>query len=174
MHPRCSSYGVVASLATFLVLVCGCSDPNSGQSAAHETPVADGQIVLVRRTNEVGGFILRNQKSSPEQTDYIWFYRSDGKGRLSPGDPAVSTGIVSNAAKVSFASFSIGWSIRNEGKGWVYFSALPTQLGKAADYEMCVTTETNAATIDANDRRWKYRSRPSVNLRALIESQVKK
>jgi len=39
---------------------------------------------------------------------------------------------------------------------------------------MCVTSETNLARIDASARSWRYRTRPRVNLRALIDSQIKK
>ena len=146
-------------LILMLLAVSGCKDANRGQSAGNETPVLDGQIVLLKRGNEVAAFIPSHQRMSPEQTDYVWFYRSDGKGRLSPGDPAVATGVVSNAThatKISFATFSIDWSINTDRKGWVYFSAAPLQLGKVTDYAMCVTTETNLAVMDANDRRWKY------------------
>lgn len=160
-------------LLGMMLAVAGCKDADNGQSAANEKPVADGQIVLIKRKNEVAAFILRKQRGSPEQTDYAWFYRSDGRGHFAVGDPAVTTGIVSNATKISFATFSIDWSINTDGIGWVYFSALPTQLGKPTDYAMCVTTETNLSVVDANDRRWKYRSRPGVNIKALIKPKIK-
>ena len=80
--------------------------------------------------------------------------------------------MASNATRVSFATFSVEWSGNGNGKGWVYFSTGPTEFRKAADYVMCVTTETNLAAIDANGRRWNYRGRPGVNIRALLKSQV--
>lgn len=159
--------------AVVMVIFVGCGDPNRGQSAANEDPVKDGQIVMVRRGNELGAFTLSNQRHKPDLTDYSWYYRSDGKGYLSDDDPAVTTGFVSNATAVSFMSFSVDWSYNTRGKGWVYFSALPTDLKSKTDYEMCVTTETNISTIDGFHRRWKYRARPSVNVQQLIGSQVK-
>jgi len=160
-------------LVFMLLSVSGCKDGNRGQSAGNETPVIDGQIVLLKRANEVAAFIPSHQRMTPEVTDYVWFYRSDGKGHLSPEDSVVVTGVVSNATKISFATFSIDWSINADSKGWVYFSAAPLQKrSKVTDYAMCVTTETNLAAIDANDRRWKYRTRPGVNIKALIKSQL--
>ena len=149
----------------------GCKDAHRGQSNANEAPVPDGHIVLLRRSNEVAAVILRNQTFG--QTDFSWYYRADGKGTFHPGDPAVSTGTVSNASRISFATFSLEWSGNTTGKGWVYFSAGPAEFRKTADFVMCVTTETYVATIDAANRRWNYRGRPGINVRALIESQVK-
>jgi hypothetical protein len=152
---------VVATLVT-----SGCKDAN-------ESPVPDGRIVLLKRRNEVAAFILNNQRMSPEQTDFHWYYRSDGKGTFPMGDPAVSSGFVSNASKVAFSTFTVQWSMNTDRLGWVYFSSSPVELGKDADFVMCVTTETNLGAIDANAPSWKYRARPSVNVRALIESQIK-
>ena len=157
----------------------GCKDPRRSQSSANEAPVPDGHVVLLKRKNEVAAFILKNQKLSPEETDFVWYFRTDGKGTFAAGDPAVSTGVVTNATKISFATFSVGWSIHTAGRGmagsgWIYFPNGQYEFLKAADYAMCLTTETNLAGINATDRRWKYRVRPGVNIRALIQSQVKK
>jgi hypothetical protein len=151
----------------------GCKDARRGQSIGNEAPVADGHVVLLRRSNEVAAVILQNQRLTPEQLDFSWYYRADGKGKFPAGDSAVSSGIVSNASKISFATFSVDWSINSNGMGWVYFSVAPTEF-KAADYVMCVTTETNVTSIDAIDSGWKYRGRRNVNVQALIESQIKK
>src|SRR5262245_7234715 len=95
-----------AFIAIVALACSSCKDARRGQSNANETPVSDGEIVLVKRSNEVAAFILQNQRPMPERTDFSWFYRSDGKGTFSSGDPAVSSGVVSNASKVSFATFS--------------------------------------------------------------------
>jgi hypothetical protein len=167
MHHFISTVLIAASA------VCSCKDARRGQSSANESAVPDGQVVLLKRNNEVAAFVLQNQRMKPEQTDYYWFYRSDAGGTFRLGDPALSVGFVSNATQVSFSTFAVQWSINTTGVGWVYFSAGPTDFGKAAAYVMCVTGETNLAAIDANDGRWRYRARPGVNVRALIESQVK-
>ncbi len=168
-------YGWRVLLVLALVWVGGgaCKDHRSGQTSANEAPVPDGQIVLLRRGNEMAAFILRNQTSQPERTDYTWYYRADGKGTFPVKDPAVMTGTVTNASQIAFATFSVEWSINGNGRGWVYFSAGPTDLQKKTDYAMCVTTETNLASLDAKDRHWDYRSRPGINVKALIESQLK-
>ena len=95
-------------------------------------------------------------------------------GTFPVGDPAVSSGFVSNATRVSFSTFNVQWSIYMERMGWAYYSRSAIDFGKTPDYLMCVTTETNLAAIDANDLSWNYRGRPGVNVRALIESQIKK
>jgi hypothetical protein len=158
-------------------LLCfGCKDARRGQSSANESPVPDGNIVLLKRNKETAAFILTSQRMSPEETDFYWYYRSDGKGTFPSGDPAMSSGFVSNASHASqvvFSTFQVDWSIHSNGAGWVHFSKGATEFGKAADYLMCVTTETNLAKIDANASSWKYRAHAPVNVKALIESQIK-
>jgi hypothetical protein len=165
----CIFIAVVATLAC-----SACHDPRRGQSSANETPVADGRVILLRRNNEFAAVILKNQRMSPELTDFTWYYRSDLRGTFAPGDKAVSTGFVTNVGTIAFATFSVQWSMCSYGSGWVYFSESPAELRKPADYLMCVTSETNVTAIDATDKKWKYRARPGVNLHALVESQVKK
>jgi hypothetical protein len=171
---RCRRFGIAACLGLALLALsaAGCKDARRGQSSANENPVSDGDIVLLKRKNEVAAFILHHQKAGPEQTDFSWYYRSDGKGTFPVGDPAVSSGYVSNATVVAFKTFSVEWSIHGGGSGWVYFSTGPTEM-KSADYLMCVTDKSDLKTIDANDASWNYRARPHVNIRALLESQVK-
>ena len=177
---RASDIVRMRCLASIAIIVAfagaGCKDARTGngQSSANEVPVPDGHVILLKRNSEVAAFILRNQKCTPEQTDFTWYYRTDGKGTFSAGDPAVSTGTVSNTKNISFATFSLDWSMNADGKGWVYFSVSPTEFDKAGDFGMCVTKETDIAKIDALDRRWKYRDRPRVNVRALIKSQLNK
>jgi hypothetical protein len=162
------------TIAVAALLTVSCKDAHRGQSSANESPVPDGRIVLLKRTNEVAAFVLKNQRMSPERTDFHWYYRSDGKGTFPIGDPAVSSGFVSNASKVAFSTFAVEWSISTDRMGWVYFSSSPVDLGNAADFVMCVTAETNLAAIDANNHSWNFRTRPRVKVRALIESQIKK
>jgi hypothetical protein len=172
-----SVFLLTLTLTVAAFVTSGCGDPHRGQSTANESPVPNGRIVLLKRNNETAAFILTNQTLSPEQTDFYWYYRSDGKGTFSAGDTAVSSGFMSNAShtlQLTFSTFTVDWSIHSNGMGWVYFSRSPLELGKAADYLMCVTTETNVAAIDANSPSWNYRARPGVNVRALIESQIKK
>jgi hypothetical protein len=113
---------VIAVLAT-----TGCKDVRRGQSSANETPVADGRVVLLKRNKEVAAFIMKNQRLSPELTDFYWCYRNDGKGTFPPADPALSSGFVSNTSRVAFATFSVPWSINSNGMGWLYFSKGPTE-----------------------------------------------
>ncbi len=145
----------------------GCDFRHSGQSAANESPVPDGRIVLVRHGAQRAAFILTNQRTTPEATDLQWFLRTDGGGSLVPTDPSVATGKAVGVTKVDFRGFAIKWSIAEDGEGWVYFSVLPTDTTSPPRYEMCVTDETDITRIDANDLKWIYRERPSVNPSAL-------
>jgi hypothetical protein len=163
---------LLVMVASFMA--SGCKDARRGQSSANESPVPDGRVVLLKRNNEVAAFVLKNQRMSPEQTDFNWYYRSDGRGTFPMGDPVVSSGVATNATQVAFKTFAVQWSINTDRMGWLYFSKGPIDFGKTADYVMCVTTETNLSAIDANGSAWQYRARPGVNVRALIESQIKK
>jgi hypothetical protein len=146
-----------------------------GQSTANGSPVPDGRIVLLKRNKEVAAFVLKNQRLSPQEwTDFDWYYRSDGKGTFPVGDPAVSSGVETNATQVAFKTFAVPWSLNTDRKGWIYFSTGPAGFGRAAEFLMCVTTETNLAAIDANASSWHYRARPGANVRALTQSQIKK
>jgi hypothetical protein len=147
----------------------GCDRLHKGQSAANESPVPDGCIVLVREGSHRGAFILSNQRTTPETTDVQWFARSDAGGKLVPTDPSVATGKANGVKEVSFPCFAIDWSINTNGKGWVYFSVLSTDIKSPPKYEMCVTDETDITRVDANDQKWIYRERPSVNPTAFIK-----
>lgn len=162
---------VVCSLVAATLLGCG-KDPSAGQSSAHESTVKDGQVVLVRSGKQVGAFRLRNQqlggKNRREQTDYTWFFRSDGRGTFAKNDPAVSFGSRSNAQQISFGPFQVPWSIHSNGCGFVYYSRLPMAKGAAA-YELCVTRQADVQGIDANDGHWNFRDRPSFDPLAHVE-----
>ena len=160
----------IGLLGVALALGCGKVNLDRGQTAAYDTPVPDGHVVLVKRGPEHGAFILSHQTAQPETTDYQWYYRADGQGGFSTSDPAVLSGHVTNATKIAFQSFSIGWSINGDGKGWVYFSKLPTQMGRNADYEMCITTATNLAGLNPADRKWHYQTKGSIRLKPLLEA----
>ncbi len=134
----------------------------------HEVPVVDGQLILVKRSNEVGGFILRNQSASPEQMEYTWYYRNDGSGRLDAANSAVISGTITGATRVVFASFSVPWSMHSESTGWVYYSAQPIYPRGRITYEMCVTDKTTIAGIDALDPKWAYRVRPKLNVKEFM------
>ncbi|MDF1811949.1 MAG: hypothetical protein P1V20_07035 [Verrucomicrobiales bacterium] len=148
-------------LFVFLLTLTGC-DFRVGQSSAHEVLVHDGDIVLLKNGKHSGAFILKNQSFSPkENTDYQWFYRADGVGTFPVSDPAVSTGIVTDATGVKFGSFDLEWSGGSPGEGWVYYSITAGSSKKTkAKFQMCITTETDITVIDANDSMWHFRERP--------------
>ena len=116
----------------------------------------------------MGAFVLYDQTDTPENTSFKWFARSDGGGTFLKSNPLVSSGSQVDQTSIRFSVFSIDWSINETGKGWVYFSKIPTDLKAPARFEMCVTSETDITKIDANDPKWKFRERPSVNWKALV------
>lgn len=174
MRHYCLRAYLLVAMSLELVLCVSCRRTPGGQSAAHPRPVSDGQIVLVRKSNEVGAFILSNQvvvRAGPIETgrmDYAWFYRKDGNGLLDPSSPSVTSGCVTGASQVAFGGFSVPWSMCGQGSGWVYYSALPMLPRGRALFEMCVTSETNIATIDGLDPKWAFQQRPPPNWKEFL------
>ena len=120
-------------------------------------PIPDGVIVLVRKGDNVGAFVPTAQTLNPEQINYEWYYRTDGKPRLDVADPAVSSGRATAAwqsgqplARVQFGPFSIKWSGSDNGWGWLYYDVAddPQQL--------CVTGRQTFVGVNPSDPKWVF------------------
>jgi hypothetical protein len=167
------------AILSFCVACTGCERTPGSLPQAYPKPINNGTLVLVRQSNEFGAFILMNQEfvraTNPvtgrttgrtERMDYAWFLRKDGKGLLSPTDPAVTSGVVTGATRIAFGGFLIGWSGSGRGTGWVYYAETPFISTGQPSFEMCPTTETNLSGIDGSDPKWSFRHSPPMDSKA--------
>lgn len=114
-----SVQGLLVISFAVVLLVCAASLVARGRfcptDMAFNRPVGDGTIVLLRKGNTIGAFVLENQNYDPELTDYKWYLRTDGKTTIDPKDPAVSTGAVHGASSIKFGPFNVDWSTLSSG-----------------------------------------------------------
>jgi hypothetical protein len=155
-------------LAGSLLLLPGCGGCRRGTlSSAHPVSLRDGTVVLVRDGSGYGAFVLRNQwPASGETVDYEWFFRTSRSGSFNTNDAGVTHGVVTNATRITFASFNVSWSGSTKGFGWLYYPRDQHGSGPRRTWELCVTIETNPAAIWPDDPKWRYRSRPPLSLEA--------
>ena len=136
--------------------------------------VPNGVVVLVRKGDTYGAFILRRQtlpiihsekNVQMESVEYQWCYRSDGNSILDPDCESTKSGRGSGR-KIEFGPFGIKWSIANKGLGYLYYGNIPYGLlrdGNVLLFEpksICVTSEKEMKGIDASDKKWIYRAVP--------------
>lgn len=132
--------------------------------------IRDRTIVLLKKGETSGAFILTRESRSPEVVDYKWFLRNDGKSTFDTNDPNCSSGIVKNATGITFGPFKIQWSSNGGWEGYLYYP-LPYWWVKMPwgkywgmrnfhSPSMAITTETNLSEVDANDPRWKFKNGP--------------
>jgi len=154
-------------------------------------PVSDGDVVLVKKGNAYGAFILRHQQPGPEmvtgsgpppaaptqlvpraseRVEYTWYFRSDGRGTFQPSEERrVERGYAKKAARtnmppfraIRFGPFSVGWSSASPGYGWLYYPRFNDEEVLRDDQRFCVTGETDITRIDARDHRWVYKGSPA-------------
>ena len=136
-----------------------------GVSRFAEPPITDGRIMLVKRGRALDALILRNQKLQPAHTDFVWYYRNDGKGTFRKRDVGLfRTGSGSSRSKarlmeqLKFGPFSVVWCSTEDGKGMVAYAELPGGAMTTGDTLICPTTETDIEKIDATDPKWVYRA----------------
>ena len=134
-----------------------------GMGHATLAPIGCGVVVLARRGDHYGAFILRAQSVSPPNSSYDWWYRSDGHGRLTPGDPGVHAG-QGNGTTIAFGPFQIGWAPAGEGMGRLLYSwdlrQPPFLAGAESGLAFCVTDERTVHGVDAAADHWAYATAP--------------
>lgn len=131
-----------------------------GISSAVDGPVSDGRVILVRLGNSYGAFILTNQTMNPGRTDFIWYFRSDGKGILDSQEPAVTQG-KGSGSKIRFGPFDVAWSSESNGRGYIYYKHFPGDVVDASSLRICVTGLEGVDKINASDPKWIYKGSPT-------------
>jgi len=136
----------------------GCSHQwSDGIHMAVPNAVPDGVVVLVRQDQSYGAFILKDQNTVPETTNYSWYYRPFGKGPLDPSSPSVQHG-EGRGSPIEFGPFSVSWSGASPGRGWLYYKCAPGAPISRADLHLCVTSETDIKKVDPADPKWVYKA----------------
>lgn len=130
--------------------------------------VPDDFVILVRRGNEFGCFIPRNQYKKGESLEYDWYYRTDGLGRFDPDDPKVRSGHSfagpyvqgSGGVVIKFGRFEIPWSGNGPGWGFVYFDYNPPDRKSPDILRICATDVKSLDYLDARQKKWIYKAFP--------------
>lgn len=154
-------------LVLVAVTVGGCT--TFIERSAVQPPVRDGQTVLLRKGRAYGRLIIKQQRMDPETISYEWFYRTDGNGLLSSGQHSVrsgkSTALYKDPsapyARIKFGPFSVGWSGRSDGEGYLYYDRFSGEQLHKDDLLICVVPTANKLVVDASDRRLNYRASPT-------------
>ena len=137
-----SNNRILTLLAVFLILVyiLGCS---GGRDLGVETPVPDGTIVLVKKGDALGAFVLKNQVlDSNEAAEYTWYYRTDGQATFLSDEAHLfqqGEGKTSEVRRsdrpfthIEFGPFRIGWSAKAKGKDGYTTNVSPERLWRLA------------------------------------------
>jgi hypothetical protein len=138
-----------------------------GVSRAVPTKILDGQVVLVRKGEVYGGFVLMAQGGSPKTAQFHWRYGTAANGEFDVSDASVTC---SNVVKdiqnrggelmIEFGPFELEWSCNSRGKGWIYYTKSPGDELKENDLAICVTNEQSFDMVRPHDLKWQYRRSP--------------
>jgi hypothetical protein len=143
------------------------------QGVSCAVPVSSGQVVLVRKGEVYGAFVLTSQSSTPEAARFIWRYGTDSAGGFNTGDPGVTSSIdpkptekPHGAPVIRFGPFEITWSGGPNGAGWIYYAKTPGDKLAADDLAICVTDERSMNNLRPRDKKWQYRRSPVDDMQA--------
>jgi len=130
----------------------------TGISSCHPKPIPDGILVLVKKKNTYGAFILSQQSVwEEEKASYKWWYRTDGDGDLTHNSVITGSGACNASEQIRFGPFIVRWSGNMAGKGWISYDYMPGEDVPDHGLRICVTGETSINGIDAADSKWKYK-----------------
>ena len=134
-----------------------------GVSSAVPTRISNGQVVLVRKEELYGAFVLTSQSMKPEAAQFIWRYGTDRDGVFNTSSSSVKWSddpkqIENRQGElmIEFGPFEIMWS----GTGWIYYSRFPGDKTARGDLAICVTDGRSLDDIRPLDRKWQYRRSP--------------
>jgi hypothetical protein len=132
-------------------------------------PIRDGTVVLVRKGQVYGAFMIERQRQRPEEASYVWAYGADGRRPLDAADPEATrssspatTVDRHGERRVEFGPFSVEWSAgpSSSGWGWLYYPRAPGDPLTEDDVAICVTDAESFHGIRPADSRWVYRRSP--------------
>jgi hypothetical protein len=120
------------------------------KTKAHPLPVRDGQLVLLRKGTNLGGFFLRGQRG--DTVSYDWFSLGEGRGSyyIQQSGTVTNASEVNGQAFIHFSGFSVPWSKRSQGEGWLYYGRNACGSEEEWDIEMAVTDYSDSPTKNAD------------------------
>lgn len=139
---------------------------------ADNKPVRDGTVVLVKQNGVYGAFRIKEQKlSTTDEVKYEWFYRSDGGGEFTGSNVkhGVASGIPSRTIPgkvIIFGPFSINWSGKDNGWGWIYYDRYAGEKVQKNDIGLCIAGNVDVRKVNAADPKWVYKSSPTTEVTA--------
>jgi len=121
--------------------------------------VRDGEVVLVRLKGACGGFRVSGQNTTPEQVQYEWAFRDDGRSVLSATDAVrTGSGVAGLKEPIEFGPFRVKWSGCTEGMGWVYYAT--KGWSTTPGLGICAAGERQLDGVDTAVAEWEYWTSP--------------
>jgi hypothetical protein len=162
-------------LTFLLVAVTGCAIHWQMHASHHKKKINHfsagllhrKQIVLLRKGPKCyGAFIAGDQISDPDNIEFKWYFRTDGKGSFKRSEMAKyksGTGVLEGDDDVPwgvahFGPFKMGWSGCQNGSGWIYYPKFPEETVLPNDVRICLTKERDLGKINATDLKWVYKA----------------
>ncbi len=133
--------------------------------------VRDGTVILLRRGNVFGAFVIGGQTSKPEQCSYQWVLMPPGVTEIDPKGKGAKTGKgkagrikARGEEPIAFGPFKIYWSGGGKGSGWVYHNYFPESRGdKKTRTVMHIVGKGRLGKIDALARDVVFKYNPKGN-----------
>ena len=139
----------------------------AGVSRAVSTKISSGRVVLVRKGDVYGCFMLTEQSAKPETASFVWRHGTDAAGGFDPEDPGVEGSDVAKSVQnrqgnrmIEFGPFEIQWSGSLGGQSWIYYAKSPGDELMKDDLAICVTEEESCDAVRPRDPKWQYRRSP--------------
>ena len=144
--------------------------------------VANGQLVLLRKNDTYGAFMLTGQgttkqrirwrgilpqiykDSSQRRAQFIWRFGTDPNGGFDTRSSEVEW---SDDPKrvwdkggewmIAFGPFALEWSNCTKDKGWIYYTRAAIHTLREDDLAICVTNLRSFDGVNPRDPNWLYR-----------------
>ncbi len=127
--------------------------------------VEDGQVVLMRKGEAYCAFRLREQRREEEndsrrKAEVEWVYRDDGESELfGEGVTSGEHKIEGRRLHIGFGPFSVRWSFRSTGMGYIYYPDQHSErVGESDRQYVAITDRTEFDGLDAGDEKWDFQA----------------